>query len=186
LRRLKETAMIEFMHAMSVGTYAPMLRSLSGVLARSREHARTTGADLEALASAKLAPDMFNLALQVDVGCYQASHGAATLAGGTPPGFEPGEASFSAFQRRIETTVAYVESLPQSAFAGAADRALYIPLPDAGITLEMTGLEFLRDWSLPHFYFHMVTAYDILRANGAPLGKLDYLAHAGYAIRRDA
>jgi hypothetical protein len=47
----------------------------------------------------------------------------------------------------------------------------------------MTGLEFLRDWALPHFYFHVVTAYDILRANGAPLGKLDYLAHVGYAIR---
>ena len=66
---------------------------------------------------------------------------------------------------------------------GAADRPLTVPIVDGGIALEMTGLQFLRDWILPHFYFHVVTAYDILRANGAPLGKLDYMAHVGYAIR---
>jgi hypothetical protein len=112
--------------------------------------------------------------------------GVAVLAGQPLPGFGAGEASFAGFERSIADTVAEVEATPAAAFEGAATRQLSIPLPDAGISLEMTGLEFLRDWSLPHFYFHVVTAYDILRARGAPLGKLDYLAHVGYAIRQPA
>jgi uncharacterized protein len=178
--------MTELMHAMSVGTLAPALRSLSGVLAKSVAHAEASGADLDALAVARLAPDMFTLAQQIDVAWVQAVFGVATLANLERPAFEPGEASFAAFQRRIANGIAFVEAAPEASFAGVADRQLKIPLPDAGISLEMTGLQFLRDWMLPHFYFHVVTAYDILRANGAPLGKLDYLAHVGYAVRQGA
>ena len=176
--------MTELMHAMSVGTFAPALRSLSGVLAKGFAHAKEAGADPEALVSARLAPDMYTLAQQIDVACFQARSGVAVLAGGGWPAFQSGEASFAGFERHIAETVAYVEAAPVAAFEGMAERRLEVPLPDAGITLQMTGLEFLRDWSLPHFYFHVVTAYDILRANGAPIGKLDYLAHVGYAIRR--
>jgi uncharacterized protein len=178
--------MTELMHAMSVGTLAPALRSLSGVLAKSVAHAEASGADLDALAVARLAPDMFTLAQQIDVACFQATLGVATLAGLERPALEASEASFAGFERRIAATIAYVEAAPEASFTDVADRELKIPLPDAGISLEMTGLQFLRDWMLPHFYFHVVTAYDILRANGAPLGKLDYLAHVGYAVRQGA
>jgi hypothetical protein len=126
---------------------------------------------------------MFTLAQQIDVACFQARAGVAVLVGGGWPAFQAGEASFAGFERNIADTIAYVEAAPEAGFEGVADRRLEVPLPDAGITLEMTGLQFLRDWVLPHFYFHVVTAYDILRSNGAPLGKLDYLAHVGYAIR---
>jgi hypothetical protein len=176
--------MTELMHAMSVGTFVPALRSLSGVLAKGVAHAQASGADPDALAVARLAPDMFTLAQQIDIACYQARCGAAILSGRELPGFEGGEASFAGFELHIAGTIAYVEAAPEASFEGAADRPLKVPLPDAGITLEMTGLEFLRDWALPHFYFHVVTAYDILRAGGAPIGKLDYLAHVGYAIRQ--
>ena len=175
--------MADLMHAMSVGTFAPALRSLSDVLAKSVTHFKAVGTDPDSLVNARLAPDMFTLAQQVAVACGQARMGVAVLAGLPIPGFNAGEASFAGFERSIADTVAEVEAAPAAAFEGAATRQLNIPLPDAGISLEMTGLEFLRDWALPHFYFHVVTAYDILRANGAPLGKLDYLAHVGYAIR---
>jgi uncharacterized protein len=175
--------MPELMYAMSVGTFVPALRSLSGVLAKGEAHARETGADPEALAVASLAPDMFNLTLQVAVACSQVRFAVATLAGLEPTGFQPGDPNFAGFERTIAEAIAYAEAAPEAAFEGAAERPLSVPLPDAGIVLEMTGLEFLRDWALPHFYFHVVTAYDILRANGAPLGKLDYLAHVSYAIR---
>ncbi len=175
--------MTELMHAMSVGTFVPALGSLSGVLAKGLAYARETGGDPDALAVARLAPDMFTLAQQIDVACSQVRLGVATLAGLAPPGFQAGEPSFAGFERTIAEAIAYSEAAPEAAFAGVADRPLKIPLSDAGIVLEMTGLGFLRDWVLPHFYFHVVTAYDILRANGAPLGKLDYLAHVGYAIR---
>jgi hypothetical protein len=177
--------MIELMHAMSVETFAPTLRSLLGVLAKAKAHFEATGVDPDSLASARLAPDMFTLAQQIDVACVQAKVATAVLTGREIPPFQPVDANFAAFQRRIEETIAYVEAAPVAAFEGVAERSLTVPLPDAGITLEMTGLQLLRDWALPHFYFHVTTAYDILRANGAPLGKLDYLAHVGYAIRRD-
>jgi hypothetical protein len=176
--------MTEFMHAMSVGTFVPALRSLSGVLAKGLAHAEATGADVGALAVARLAPDMFTLAQQIDIACYQARCGTAILSGRALPGFESSEGTFAGLERRIAETVAHIEAAPKASFEGAGDRPLKVPLPDAGITLEMTGLQFLRDWALPHFYFHVVTAYDILRAAGAPLGKLDYLAHVGYAIRQ--
>lgn len=175
--------MTELMYAMSVGTFAPALCSLSGVLAKGLAHAEQAGADVEELAVARLAPDMFTLTQQIDVACHQARSGVAALVGSELPSFESGEANFAGFERRIAGTVAYIQAAPEASFKGVAERPLKIPLPDAAITLEMTGLEFLRDWALPHFYFHVVTAYDILRANGAPVGKLDYLAHVGYAIR---
>jgi uncharacterized protein len=175
--------MTEFMHAMSVGTFVPALRSLSGVLAKGLAHAKETGADLEALAVARLAPDMFTLAQQIDVACFQVRFGVATLAALDPPAFRPSEVSFAGFERTIAEAIAYSEAAPEAAFTGVAERAFNVPLPQGGIALQMTGLQFLRDWVLPHFYFHLTTAYDILRANGAPLGKLDYLAHVGYAIR---
>src|ERR1700744_6268074 len=175
--------MTELMHAFSVGTFVPTLRSLSGVLAKGQAHARETGADLEALAVARLAPDMFTLAQQIDIACHQARSGAVVLTGGGWPDFQAGGPSFDGFERHIGKTIAELEAAPGAAFEGAAERPLQIPIVDGGIVLEMTGLQFLRDWILPHFYFHVVTAYDILRANGAPLGKLDYMAHVGYAIR---
>jgi hypothetical protein len=175
--------MTELMHAMSVGTFVPALRSLSGVLAKGLAHAKQTRADPDVLAVARLAPDMFTLAQQIDVACFQVRFGVATLAGLEPSGFQAGEASFAGFERSLADAIAYIEAAPEAAFAGVAERPLKVPLPDAGISLQMTGLAFLRDWVLPHFYFHVVTAYDILRANGVPLGKLDYLAHVGYAIQ---
>ena len=175
--------MTDLMYAMSVGTFAPALRSLSGVLAKGHAHAKETGADLEALVVARLAPDMFTFAQQIDIDCHQARRGVAVLTGGEWPAFRASEPSFAGFERHIAATIAEVEAAPAAAFGGAADRPLTVPIVDGGIALEMTGLQFLRDWILPHFYFHVVTAYDILRANGAPLGKLDYMAHVGYAIR---
>jgi hypothetical protein len=176
----------ELMYAMSVGTFVPVLRSLSGVLAKGAAHARETGADLGALTQARLAPDMFTLAQQIDVGCHQVRVGVPILAGKAMPDFQPCEPTFPGFERHIAETIAIAEATPEAAFAGVAERQLKIPLPDAGITLEMTGLQFLRDWLTPHFYFAAVTAYDILRTNGAPIGKLDFIAHTGYAIHRDA
>lgn len=178
--------MTELIHAMSVGTFVPTLRSLSGVLAKAQAHFEASGVDLRAIATARLAPDMFTFAQQIDVASVQVKFATAVLTGHDVPPFQPVDPTFAAFQQRIEETIAFAEAAPEAAFAGVADRPFRVPLPDAGITLEMTGLELLRDWALPHFYFHVVTAYDILRSHGAPLGKLDYLAHVGYAIRRDS
>ncbi|MGH8258650.1 MAG: DUF1993 family protein, partial [Steroidobacteraceae bacterium] len=75
---------------------------------------------------------------------------------------------------RVAKTLDYVKSVGAEAFQGAEDRDIKIPLPN-NVTLEFKGLAFLRDWALPNFYFHTVTAYDILRHNGVEIGKRDYL-----------
>ena len=77
-----------------------------------------------------------------------------------------------------------MKSVRATAFEGAEDRKIMIPIPENNMEFEMNGLQFLRDWALPHFYFHVVTAYDILRHNGVDIGKRDYLSHVGGYIRQ--
>jgi hypothetical protein len=128
---------------------------------------------------------MFPLSLQVRLACVHARDCAALLTGRTPPQFEGKDESMPAMKARTAETVSYVESVPAAEFEAAAERGIKHTLQN-GLSLEMSGLQFLRDWALPHFYFHVVTAYDILRHNGVAIGKRDYLSHIGYAIRQAA
>ena len=98
------------------------------------------------------------------------------------PKFEDNEQTLDDLKARIVKTIEYLEKADRAALAGAEEREIRIPLPQDRM-LEMKGLEYLRDWTLPHFYFHVVTAYDILRHNGVDIGKFDYLSQAGSAIR---
>jgi uncharacterized protein len=170
-------------HAFSVGTFMPVLRTLSTLLDKGAQHAAAAGLDPAALLDARLAPDMYPLAMQVRLACDHAKNGTARLIGLEPPPFAEVEPTLSELQARIARTIEYLGGVPEAAFAGAAEREIRMPL-QAGLSLEMTGLQFLRDWALPHFYFHVVTAYDILRHHGVALGKRDFMAHIGYAIRR--
>lgn len=170
------------MQDVSVGTFAPTLRTLSGLLDRASEFAAAQGISEETLANARLAPDMFPLKQQIQVACDQAKSGVARLAGVEAPVFEDNEETLAALKDRIDRTVAFIESVPAAAFEGAETRAIVIPIP-GDLEFHMTGFQAIRDWSLPHFYFHVVTAYDILRAQGAPIGKRDYLAHIAHYVR---
>jgi len=169
-------------YTIAIKTYAPVLRTLSEILDKAAEHA---GPDADALGEARLAPDMFPLVKQVQIACDHAKNGTARLMGKEAPRFEDDEKTLAELKARIARTLDYLDSASPSDFEGAEERHLSIPLFE-GHTLEMNGTQYLRDWSLPNFYFHVVTAYDILRANGAPIGKRDYLAHAGYAIHERA
>jgi hypothetical protein len=133
--------------------------------------------------TARLAPDMYPLTKQVQIATDHAKNTTAQLAGRAPPVFEDTEKTFPELQARIQKTIDYVKSVPASAFAGAEDRQIVLPLFDA-VVLDVKGYQLVRDWALPHFYFHVVTAYDILRHNGVELGKPDYLSHVGSYIRR--
>jgi hypothetical protein len=165
-------------YAMAIGTFAPMLQSLSKLLDKGAEHAR----DPNALTGARLAPDMYTLAQQVQLACHHAEDGAGRLMGQAPRPLETSEQSMAALQAAIAKTIDDLKAAPQAAFEDAADRTITIPISD-DTAFEMNGLQFLRDWALPHFYFHVVTAYDILRHQGAEIGKRDYLSHVGGYIR---
>lgn len=177
--------MPNLVHAMVSGTFLPMLNTLSSLLDKGAEYSTAEKRDPAALVGARLAPDMFPLSMQVRLACVHARDCAALLTGRTPPQFEGEDESMAAMKARIAETVSYIESVPAAAFEGAANRSIKHALRN-GLSLEMSGLQFLRDWALPHFYFHVVTAYDILRHNGVAIGKRDYLSHVGYAIRQAA
>jgi hypothetical protein len=169
-------------YTMAIETFVPMLRSLSALLDKGAQHASAKHLDSAVLVNARLAPDMFPLVKQVQVACDQAKNSTARLMGQEPPRFEDTEQTFGELKVRIARTIDYLQSAPAAAFDGAENRDLRIPLPN-NLVLEMNGLQFLRDWTLPHFYFHVVTAYDILRHNGVEIGKRDYLSHVAGAIR---
>lgn len=167
------------MYTMATETFTPMLRSLSALLDKGVEHARATKTDPGALAEARLAPDMYTLAQQVQLACDLAIQTTALLSGQEPPKSENHEKTIDDLKARIVKTIGYVRSMHESAFEGADDREVRIPVPELNSQFVMTGLQLLRDWGLPHFYFHVVTAYDILRHNGVQIGKRDYLSHVG-------
>ena len=170
------------LHATAVGTFTGMLGSLSKILDKAADHAATEGWAAEKLPEARLAPDMFSLTKQVQNACDHAKNAMARLAGQEPPRFADEEQTITDLKDRIARCLAFVESVPASAFEGAEDRQVVIPLFN-DLVLDMKGGQLLRDWFLPHFYFHLVTAYDILRHVGVPLSKLDYMAHIGGSVR---
>src|SRR5258708_38097142 len=172
------------MHTFATETFLSMLRSLSHVLDKGAEHAHARKSGPSPLVSARLAPDMYTLAQQVQLACDQAGDATARLTGQNPPQFENSENTLDELKARIAKTIEYVKSARENAFEGAETREILIPIPENNIEFEMNGLQFLRDWALPHFYFHVVTAYDILRNNGVEVGKRDYMNQVGSYIRQ--
>ena len=167
-------------HDTAVNTFAPMLESLSEVLAKGAEHAAQAKLDL---VDARLAPDMFTLAQQVQQACFYPRDCMSRLAGKGSAQMPKAETSFDGCKRQIHDTIGVVRGVPVAAFEGADERNCSIEIPD-GMVIEMDGVRLLRSWSLPHFYFHVVTAYDILRHHGVQIGKQDYASQVGGFIRK--
>jgi uncharacterized protein len=172
-------------YTLAIETFAPVLTTLSTLLDKGAAHARTKGTCLSALIAARLAPDMFPLSVQVKLACHHAKDATARLTGATPPKLENGELTFDELKVLIEKTLAHLRGMSAKAFDGAEDRKIEITLQDNRV-FESNGIELLRDWSIPHFYFHVVTAYDILRHNGVVIGKRDFMNHAGRYVHQRA
>jgi uncharacterized protein len=170
-------------YTLAIETFAPVLTTLSKLLDKGAAHARANGTDLSALIAARLAPDMFPLSLQVKLACHHAKDATARLTGATPPKLENEELTFEELKTLIEKTLSYLRGVSAQAFAGAEDRKVEITLQDNRV-FESNGIELLRDWSIPHFYFHVVTTYDILRHNGVVIGKRDYMNHVGRYVHQ--
>jgi uncharacterized protein len=171
------------MHALSVGTFVPMLESLTHLLGKAEEAADAKRIDLATLPDARLAPDMFPFRRQVQFACYQATSAVLQLSGeAAPPLAVKDDATFDDLKALLAGALRELEAASASKLDGSEDRTIHMPLVGP-MYIEGTGLQFLREWALPHFYFHLVTAYDILRHSGADVGKRDYMAHAGPLIR---
>lgn len=163
--------------AISLDTFLPLLQNLSSLLARGAEKL-----DPAEMVGLRLAPDMHPLARQVQFVCFQAVDAVAHLSGQPQPALETPDEDLDQLQRRIAATIAALRELPPASLADAAERPVRRVLGDQFL-LEMSGLQYLRDFTLPNFYFHLVTTYAILRSHGVDLGKADYMRHIGYALR---
>ncbi|MGD9979432.1 MAG: DUF1993 family protein [Hyphomonadaceae bacterium] len=161
------------MHAASAGVFARMLNNLSSILARAEQQAKAKGYDPGVLLSARLAPDMFPLIKQVQIATDHAKGCVARLAGHQPEAIEDTETTFADLQARITKVRAIVESYKPEQLEGSETREITLKIPNA--ELKFSGLDYVNQWALPNFYFHVTTAYAILRANGVELGKRDFL-----------
>jgi hypothetical protein len=178
-----ETRMNLSAYDLAIDTFVPMLSTLQSLLGKGAEFAAAKKFDLAVLVQARLAPDMLPLQRQVQISCYHAKDAAARLTGKDPLTPANADETFDELRARVAATIAELQSLSRASFEAAFDRDIAIPMSAHGIVFEMKGYQYLRDWVFPHFYFHVVTAYDILRHNGVPLGKADYAGIAGRHIK---
>jgi hypothetical protein len=146
--------------------------------------ALTEGGDEAALMQARLAPDMRPFPAQIQFASDSAKGAVARLTGQQAPVMPDTEASFAELRERLQRTVEYMQSVPPAAFDGAEDREVVMRFP-GGTGYRWAGREYLTGFALPNFYFHVTTAYALLRANGVPLGKPDYLQHLGMPTEVD-
>ena len=161
------------MYTMSAQSFLPMLQNLQKLLEKGAEHAGAKKFDTGVLCNARLAPDMFPLTRQIQIATDHAKGASARLAGVEAPKFEDNETTYADLQARVQKTIDFVSTLKAESFEGSEDRDITITVP--GRTFQMKGLDYLKGWALPNFYFHYTTAYNLLRHNGVGVGKRDFL-----------
>lgn len=162
------------MYSASVPVFVRMLGNLSACLDKAEACAKAKGFDAKVLVDSRLAPDMLPMARQIQIACDAAKFGAARLAGLDAPAFEDNEASIAELQARIAKTIDYVRSVDAAKIDGSEDRQVKVPMRGRD-PLELTGQAYLSNYVLPNLYFHICTAYALLRHNGVDVGKRDYL-----------
>ncbi|MGH8728502.1 MAG: DUF1993 domain-containing protein [Burkholderiales bacterium] len=161
------------MYQASVPTLIRMLNNLSAILEKAAAHAEAKKIDPAVLTSSRLYPDMLPLARQIHIATDQAKGCGARLAGIEPPKFEDKEVTFPELIARIQKTISFLRELKPEQIDGSEKKT--ITLQVRGSTLTFEGMTYLLNFALPNFYFHVTTAYDILRHCGVELGKRDYL-----------
>jgi hypothetical protein len=161
------------MYHASVPVYTRMLNNLSEILKKASAHAEARKIDPAVLVSSRLYPDMFALARQVQIASDAAKGCVARLAGMEPPKYEDNETTLADLIARLEKTVAFLNTIKPEQIDGSEEKI--IELKVAGKPMTFKGMPFLLNHAMPNVYFHVTTAYNILRHNGVEIGKRDYL-----------
>ncbi len=161
------------MYTASVPVFAKMLGNLAAILDKAAAHAEQKKIDPAVLLNARLFPDMFALTKQVQVACDFAKGAVARLAGEEPPKYEDSEATLGELKARIARTIDYIQGFSPQQLDGSETREVELKI--RGETVRYPGLTYLLHVALPNFFFHVTTAYDILRHNGVELGKRDFI-----------
>ncbi len=149
------------------------LKVLGSLLEKGAAHAAEHGLEPADLIGARLAPDMLDLAGQVQRASDTAKFSGQRLSGVPAPSFPDTETTFEALQARVAGVIAYLQQIDPATLDGAEDRIVELKLGPA--TKTFTGADYLLRFALPNLFFHIATAHDILRHKGVPVGKLDYI-----------
>ncbi|MDR0577269.1 MAG: DUF1993 domain-containing protein [Candidatus Accumulibacter sp.] len=161
------------MYQASVPVFARMLKNLSVVLDKGQKHAEARKVAAGVLPASRLIADMFPLSRQVQIATDHAKGAAARLAGVDVPKYEDNEQTIEELQARIAKTLAFLETFRAAQIDGSEEREIVLTMSIG--ERKFKGTDYLLGFALPNFYFHMVTAYAILRQNGVDVGKRDFL-----------
>lgn len=157
----------------SVPVFIRIFGNLSEILKKAEAHAAAKKIDPSVLVNARLAPDMFPLARQIQIASDAAKGAGARLAGVDIPSFADTETTFAELQERIAKTITFLEGLKPEQFDGSDNRD--VTVKTGGREFKAPGQFYLFNFAFPNFFFHVTTAYAILRHNGVEIGKMDYL-----------
>ena len=159
----------------SLPVFQTALSNLLHCLNKAEANAAARGFDANVFVQSRLAPDMLPFAAQIRIACDAAKNGTARLAGIEAPKFEDNETTFAELKARIGKTLAWLATVPPASIDGREEAQITFPVGREK-TRTMAGEAYLKHWALPNVFFHVTTAYALLRHNGVDLGKPDYLA----------
>ncbi len=161
------------MYSASAPIFVRMLGNLASWLDKAEAHAAEKKFETQVYLQARLAPDMLDFTTQIQIACDTAKFCVARLAGIEAPAFEDKEKTIAELRQRIMKTIDFVKSVPADSIDGSEAREITIKRRDGPVT--MTGEVYLKHVALPNLFFHVTTAYALLRHNGVAIGKSDYL-----------
>ena len=163
------------MYEASAPRFVNVLKNLSAILDKAQAHAAAKKIDPTVMLTARLFPDMLPFTRQVQIACDHAKGAVARLAGLEIAAYEDKEQSFEDLKTRIAKTIAYVETVKAGQLDGSEERQISFKVGGRDMTFK--GMTYLLGYAQPNFYFHVVTAYNILRHNGVEIGKRDYIGN---------
>ena len=161
------------MYQTSAPRFVAILTSLSALLDRAQAHVDAKKIDQSAILGFRLYPDMLSMTRQVQIACDSAKGGVARLAGVEIPKHEDNETTIAELNARIAKTIAFIQTFKPEQIDGTEDKTIVMKLGPNEVTFK--GQQFLLNFATPNVYFHVVTAYNILRHNGVEVGKRDFL-----------
>ena len=163
------------MYQASAPRFVNILKNLSAILDKAQAYADAKKIDPTVLTSSRLYPDMFTMARQVQSACDSAKGAVARLAGVEIPKHEDTEQTLAELKARIAKTIDFIDSVKAGQIDGSEDKPIVLKI--RGQEVKYTGMQYLLGFAHPNFYFHVTTAYDILRHNGVEIGKRDYIGN---------
>ena len=163
------------MYQASAPRFVNILKNLSAILDKAQAHVDAKKVDPTVLTSYRLYPDMLTMAHQVQIACDTAKGAAARLAGVDIPKYEDTEQTLADLKARIAKTIEFIGTVKPEQIDGSEDREIVLKI--RGQEVKYAGMQYLLGFAHPNFYFHVTTAYDILRHNGVEIGKRDYIGN---------